>query len=149
MRSQSALRKGDKVLSIDGQRVGDGGELRRMIRASGEQGVPALQTGWCRANGAQLHVPVQLAQSEDKGSKIGRLARSSARRLRWWLCAMAPGKALPGVRKRPGKSALTVKMMAKMVIGQASLQNISGPLTIAEYAGNSASRPHQYMAFLA
>jgi regulator of sigma E protease len=35
-------------------------------------------------------------------------------------------------------SALTVKIFGRMLIGQASLKNISGPLTIAEYAGESA-----------
>jgi regulator of sigma E protease len=30
-------------------------------------------------------------------------------------------------------------MMGKMVIGEASLKNLSGPLTIADYAGKSAS----------
>ena len=36
-------------------------------------------------------------------------------------------------------SVLTVKMLGRMVIGQASLKNLSGPLTIADYAGQSAS----------
>lgn len=149
--AQSALRKGDKVLSIDGARVGDGGELRRMIRASGQQAVPAVQDWLVSRNGAQLHVPVQLAQSEDGGSKIGRLgayigappAMVDVRYGVWEGLAK-------GAQKTWEVSALTVKMMAKMVIGQASLQNISGPLTIAEYAGKSAEIGlTQYLAFLA
>jgi regulator of sigma E protease len=37
-----------------------------------------------------------------------------------------------------------------MVIGQASLRNLSGPLTIADYAGKSASLGFtQYLVFLA
>jgi len=47
-------------------------------------------------------------------------------------------------------SALTVRMMAKMVIGQASIKNLSGPITIADYAGKSASLGlTQYLVFLA
>ena len=47
-------------------------------------------------------------------------------------------------------SALTVRMMGKMVIGEASLKNLSGPLTIADYAGKSASLGFtQYLVFLA
>ena len=47
-------------------------------------------------------------------------------------------------------SALTVRMMGKMVIGEASLKNLSGPLTIADYAGKSASLGlTQYLVFLA
>jgi regulator of sigma E protease len=47
-------------------------------------------------------------------------------------------------------SALTLRMMGRMVIGEASLKNLSGPLTIADYAGKSASLGlTQYLLFLA
>jgi regulator of sigma E protease len=47
-------------------------------------------------------------------------------------------------------SLLTLKMMGKMLIGEASLKNISGPLTIADYAGKSAGLGlTQYLIFLA
>ena len=36
-------------------------------------------------------------------------------------------------------TALTVRMLGKLVVGQASLDNISGPISIAQYAGQSAS----------
>lgn len=36
-------------------------------------------------------------------------------------------------------SVLTLHMLAKLVTGQASLSNISGPLTIAQFAGQSAA----------
>jgi regulator of sigma E protease len=47
-------------------------------------------------------------------------------------------------------SALTVKMMGRMLIGEASLKNLSGPLTIADYAGQSVAQglPY-YLGFLA
>jgi regulator of sigma E protease len=47
-------------------------------------------------------------------------------------------------------SALTLKMLGKMVIGQASLRNLSGPLTIADYAGQSVKLGlAYYLGFLA
>ena len=47
-------------------------------------------------------------------------------------------------------STLTLRMMGRMVIGEASLKNLSGPLTIADYAGKSASLGlTQYLVFLA
>ena len=47
-------------------------------------------------------------------------------------------------------SALTVRMMGKMLIGEASLKNLSGPLTIADYAGKSANLGWaSYLMFLA
>jgi regulator of sigma E protease len=47
-------------------------------------------------------------------------------------------------------SVLTVKMLGKMLVGEASLKNLSGPLTIADYAGKSASMGlTAYLLFLA
>jgi regulator of sigma E protease len=47
-------------------------------------------------------------------------------------------------------SALTLKTLGKMVIGQASLSNLSGPVTIADYAGRSAELGWlAYVSFLA
>jgi regulator of sigma E protease len=47
-------------------------------------------------------------------------------------------------------SLLTLKMMGKMLIGEASLKNLSGPLTIADYAGKSAGMGlTQYLLFIA
>jgi len=61
---------------------------------------------------------------------------------------------LEGLRKGAAKtwevSVLSLRMMGRMVIGQASLRNLSGPLTIADYAGKSASLGlTQYLVFLA
>ena len=47
-------------------------------------------------------------------------------------------------------SVLTLRMMGKMIVGEASLKNLSGPLTIADYAGKSAGLGvTQYLLFLA
>ena len=55
-----------------------------------------------------------------------------------------------GVQRTGEVAWLTLKMMGKMVVGQASLKNISGPLTIADYAGKSASMGvTAYLVFLA
>ena len=43
-----------------------------------------------------------------------------------------------GVVKTLDMSVLTVKLLGKLVVGEASLKNISGPISIAEYAGISA-----------
>ena len=55
-----------------------------------------------------------------------------------------------GVARTWEVSELTVRMFGRMVVGQASLKNLSGPLTIADYAGKSASLGlTQYLLFLA
>jgi regulator of sigma E protease len=47
-------------------------------------------------------------------------------------------------------SALSLGMLGKMLVGQASVKNLSGPLTIADYAGRSAQLGWvYYLGFLA
>ncbi len=47
-------------------------------------------------------------------------------------------------------SVLTLKVLGRMVIGDAALENISGPLTIAKFAGETASIGFvQFLSFLA
>ena len=46
--------------------------------------------------------------------------------------------AVKGVAKVWETSALTLRLMGRMVMGQISLRNISGPVAIAGYAGQAA-----------
>jgi regulator of sigma E protease len=43
-----------------------------------------------------------------------------------------------GARRTWEMTALTLKMIGKIVTGQASLKNVTGPITIADYAGQTA-----------
>ena len=55
-----------------------------------------------------------------------------------------------GVRRTWEVSSLTVRMLGRMLIGQASLRNLSGPLTIADVAGQSVQQGlAYYLGFLA
>ena len=49
------------------------------------------------------------------------------------------GAFIEALKRTWGMSVLTVRMMGKLLMGQASLDNISGPISIAQYAGQSAS----------
>jgi regulator of sigma E protease len=47
-------------------------------------------------------------------------------------------------------STFTVKMLGRMIVGDISLNNLSGPITIADYAGQSAQLGWlAYVSFLA
>jgi len=55
-----------------------------------------------------------------------------------------------GVERTWDVSVLTLRMLGRMLVGDASIKNLSGPLTIADYAGKSASLGLvQYLGFLA
>jgi regulator of sigma E protease len=55
-----------------------------------------------------------------------------------------------GAKRTWEVSTLTLKMLGRMLVGQSSLRNITGPITIAEYAGQSLQQgASYYLAFLA
>jgi regulator of sigma E protease len=55
-----------------------------------------------------------------------------------------------GAQRTWDVSWLTIKMLGRMVIGEASIRNLSGPLTIADYAGQTVQQGlAQYIGFLA
>jgi len=54
------------------------------------------------------------------------------------------------VRKTWETSVVSLQMMGRMIMGQVSLKNLSGPITIADYAGQSAGMGMgAYLSFLA
>ncbi|MEK7301613.1 MAG: RIP metalloprotease RseP [Pseudomonadota bacterium] len=62
-----------------------------------------------------------------------------------------PGKAIQkAIEKTWETTILTLQMLSKMIMGDVSLKNVSGPISIADYAGQSAQMGLvSYLAFLA
>ena len=57
---------------------------------------------------------------------------------------------MQSLRKTWETSVISLKMMGKMVMGEVSMKNLSGPITIADYAGQSAKMGVvSYLSFLA
>ena len=148
---RAGLREGDVVLRIGAMDVVDGQQLRALIRGSVRDGQPVSQP-WRIQRGAQtLTLDVQPEVQQDQGEQIGRVGAYVGARPEFTTVQYGPFEGLwSGVTRTWQVSVLTLRMMGRMVIGEASLKNISGPLTIADYAGRSASMGlTQYLAFLA
>jgi regulator of sigma E protease len=151
---KAGLKSGDVVLRVDGQPIGDAQQLRTRIRQLAADGAskPMLWTVQrSGATGAPLELTVQPRVMNENGQRFGRIDA-------------VIGKVPEAVTVRTGvweglvrgasltweQSVLTVKMFGRMLIGEASLKNISGPITIADYAGQSAERGiAYYIGFLA
>jgi regulator of sigma E protease len=148
---QAGLKQGDRVISIDGVPIQDGGQLREAIRGS-VQRERALKKIWRIERGGQvLELPVVVAIKKEGDSSTGRIEAfvGSAPEMTHVRYGFFEGITL-GVQKTWDVSMLTLRMMGKMVIGEASLKNLSGPLTIADVAGKSASLGLvQYLIFVA
>jgi regulator of sigma E protease len=148
----AGLLAGDLVTGIDGQAVADGQALRRMIRAGvTSAGAPETQQWAVRRGSDDLVIAVAPKPEEHEGVWTGRIgayvgAPPAMMTVRHGLV----DGVVNGVVRTWEVSWLTLKMMGRMVIGQASLKNLSGPLTIADYAGKSASMGlTPYLIFLA
>jgi len=98
--------------------------------------------------------PERVDEKGDSYGRIGAAVQLQARTIPESLRAVqhyGPVEALTeSVKKTWEMSIMSLKVMGKMVTGQVSLENLSGPLTIAQYAGYSAqSGIASFLAFLA
>jgi regulator of sigma E protease len=149
---RAGLRQGDRVLRVGATEVGDAQQLRDLIRAQ-VQGGRALTAPWeIDRDGRRLQVPVTPEVVADaRTGAFGRISAYVGIPPAMVTVRQGPLEGLwSGVVRTWEVSALTVRMMGRMVIGEASVKNLSGPLTIADYAGKSASLGlTQYLLFLA
>jgi regulator of sigma E protease len=148
---QSGLRKGDLVRAIGETAIYDGQQLREVIRASVDGDQSRSQAWQIQRGGQSLTLEVKPEVREEGAVKVGRIGAYVGAPPDMVTVRQGPVDGVwRGVVRTWEMSALTVRMMVKMVTGQASLKNLSGPLTIADYAGKSASLGlTQYLIFLA
>ena len=149
--ARAGLRSGDRVLTIDGRAIADAAQIRDLIRASGRSGEPQ-EMQWRVQRGAELLelrvIPAVVVQN---GERLGRIEVMPGQPPEIVAVQYGPLDGLvKGATQTWDMAALTVKMLGKMLIGEASLKNLSGPLTIADYAGQSARLGiAYYLGFLA
>ncbi len=136
----AGLRSGDRVLQVDGQPVPDAQHLRTRIRTAVDAKGHPLTQQWTVQRGAQRLVLVVMPRPERQGEQwMGRVGAYIGAPPAMVTVSEDPlGAIWKGIQRTWEVSWLSVQMMAKMVVGEASLKNLSGPLTIADYAGQSA-----------
>jgi regulator of sigma E protease len=149
---RAGLRKGDVIRRVGTQAISDAQNLRDTIRAQ-VQGGKAVTSTWeleRDGRGLQVSVTPDVVNEKDQPA-IGRISAYVGAPPEMVTIRRGPIDGLwNGVVRTWDVSALTLRMMGRMVIGEASIKNLSGPLTIADYAGKSASLGlTQYLLFLA
>ena len=138
---EAGLKAGDLVVQIDGGSIVDAAQLREIIRnAVGAAGSRTTQSWRIDRSGVMLTLPVSPRIEAVQGVNIGRVGAYIG----------APPAAvitrygfLDGLTRAVTRtwevSVLSLQMIGKILVGEASLKNLSGPITIADYAGQSAS----------
>ncbi len=152
--ARAGLRTGDRILSVDGQPVVNLGDFQSVV--SSEPG-REISIEVERA-GSRLRIVAAVPSVMDQGRPIGRLGimlEEGGARV-WPPGVMGMRRSGPldglvvGVEKTWDMSSLTVQMLWRMVTGQVSTKNISGVVSIAEFAGISAVLGlTAYLGFLA
>lgn len=148
---RSGLRPGDRVLSVGERPIGDAAELRDIIRRSVRDGRALTQAWTIERNGRQMLLDVTPELKTDAGSSIARINAYVGAPPAMVLVRQGPLEgALSAVERVWDVSIMTLRLLGRMLIGEASVRNLSGPLTIADYAGKSAAMGlAQYVTFLA
>ena len=147
----AGLQTGDLVLRVDEKRIVDAAQLRELIRQSGKSGIPMPQVWLVQRGTGQITITVKPKIEKYVDGSVGRVGAYIGTLPVFTTVRYGPVDGLARALGRTWEvSVLTLKMMGKIIIGDASLKNLSGPLTIADYAGKSAAMGgSQFLVFLA
>ena len=137
---RDGLQSDDHIVAIDGKLVSQWEQVVAAVRSAPGRAVDFE----VERDGARLIVTVQTDTISEGTTKIGRIGagpafdQSQMERLITQV-RYPPGEALYRATEKMGEISLfTLRMLWRMVVGDISLKNLSGPITIADYAGQSA-----------
>jgi regulator of sigma E protease len=146
----AGLRPGDRIVGINGTKIGDWNQLTATTRKeAGPHRTLALAV---ERGGKRITVNLQPRLTASDGQKvwaIGVYAKPVAAQYDTVL-RRGPLEAVPAaIGQMWDLTATTVKMLGHMLTGSASLSNLSGPISIAQYAQTSAEMgPAWFLYFL-
>lgn len=148
---KAGLLRGDVVLSLGATSVVDAQHLRRLIKTSVVNGQVVSAPWRVERNNTVIDLSISPDLKQEGDLVVGKIGAYVGERPELVLVQYGLAEGLwRGIEQTWEVSSLTLKMMGKMVLGEASLKNLSGPLSIAEYAGKSAdSGLTSYLVFLA
>ena len=147
----AGLKTGDRLLALDGQPVSDWQQVVDSVRVRPDSKIVLR----IERDGAPIDVPVTLAARGESKAPTGYLG-AGVKAVDWppemiREVSFGPVAAIgEGVRRTWTMSVLTLDSLKKMLFGELSVKNLSGPITIAKVAGASAqSGVADFLNFLA
>lgn len=148
----AGLAPGDRIEAADGTKIESWKQWVDYVRTRPEQPIRAT----IEREGVRLDVLVRPRGVDSPEGRIGRIGASV--RVPEDLAAslqvtyrLGPLAAFPAaVDKTFDYSVMTLRMVGRMLTGRAAVENLSGPISIAQYAGQSAALGfNQFLKFLA
>lgn len=138
--AQAGLRAGDRIVAIDGVPMRSPADVAAHTNAK-----PGAEVSFAvERDGARVDIAFVTEIGERAGRRIGQagvrlkvdpaVAAQRTITVRYGIVdALAAG-----ARRTAELSGFTLRMLGRIVVGDASVKNISGPLTMADFAGQSA-----------
>lgn len=139
---RAGLKPGDRVLAVDGQPVSFWQDFARFVRARPGAEIQLL----VEAQSGQRVLRVTPAKVSENGRVIGRVGAGPEIDPALFEPLQAEERYAPlqalgqAAVKTWDTAAFSLKMLGRMVLGQVSWRNLSGPVSIADYAGQTAQQ---------
>ena len=145
----AGLEVGDRITTIDGEPVTSWSDLLTIVQSRPGK---AVEVAYVR-NGYPDTLELTLGEEVDGEERRGLIGIGIANTWEdyYALRKYSPLESFSAAAEKTWSSTLfTVRMLARMVTGDVSIKNISGPINIAQFAGQSAERGLSYfLGFLA
>ncbi len=136
----AGMRAGDRIVAVDGRPARSPSDVANATNA--KPGVPIVFR--VARDGGESDVTVVPEASEQGGRRVGlaglrlKVDPESVQRIAITVRSGHLDALGQGARKTWELSTFTLRMLGRMVTGDASLRNLSGPITLADFAGQSA-----------
>ncbi|HLV27550.1 MAG TPA: RIP metalloprotease RseP [Burkholderiaceae bacterium] len=132
----AGLLPGDVFLAVGEQREPSAADVVARVQQSAGVALPIT----IERNGTPLSMSiVPKAEQDAEGRQVGRIGVMLGADLSMVTVQYGPFESLwRGVERTADTVVLSLKMMGRMILGDVSLRNVSGPVTIADYAGQTA-----------
>jgi len=148
----AGLQPGDRIMSADGRVIETWPDWVELVRGRPGEILDVVVL----RDGAELRLPLEVGSAQTDEGRVGRIGATVRlpEGLIEGMRAEERYQPLEAVARATAKtwemSALTLRMIWRMVVGDVSPKNISGPINIAQYAGVSASiGASAFLGFLA
>jgi regulator of sigma E protease len=151
----AGLVAGDRLRAVDGKPVDSATAFIAYVKAHAGKTISLqIERGaQGKEAGARLDISLVPVMSHDDvtGRSVGRIGAALATQVPSVDVRYGPVESLQlGVRRTWDIAIYSLRMFGRMIVGEASLKNLSGPVTIADYAGKSARLgPSAFLSFLA
>lgn len=139
---KSGLKPGDRILSVNGRAIQTWQDFSKQVRAFPDKEIEVV----FESGQTSRSIRMTPARASDKGTEIGRVGAGpkvdpalfeALRTEQRYGPVVALGQAMI---KTWDTTVFSLKMLGRMVIGQVSWRNLSGPISIADYAGQTAQQ---------